>query len=53
MFWREGLLSVRDKVIKFDQLIACKLTYGLHALPLKDDLLAKIDGFLSKGLRHI
>ena len=53
LFWRGGLLSVRDKTRIYDTLIASKLTYGLHTLPLKDDLLAKIDAFHFKGLRQM
>ena len=52
-FWRDGLLSKREKILIYDALVGSKLLYGLHTLPLKDDLLNKIDALHLKGLRRI
>ena len=53
LFWREGLLTIKDKIRIYDTLIASKLMYGLHTAPLKNDLLNQIDAFHFKGLRQI
>ena len=52
-FWREGLLSKRQKILIYDALVGSKLLYSLHTLPLKNDLLNKLDVFNLKGLRQI
>ena len=53
IFWREGLLSTREKLLIYNALIGSRLTYGLHTLPLKIDLLKKLDAFHMRGLRQI
>ena len=52
-FWREGLLSKRQKILIYDALVGSKLLYSLHTLPLKNDLLNKLDVFHLKGLRQV
>ena len=53
IFWREGLLSIRERIMIYTALIGTRLTYGLHTLPLKDELMNKIDAFHVKELRQI
>jgi hypothetical protein len=52
-FWREGLLSVKDRLLIYQALIESKLTYGLHVLPLKDELLNKMNAFQMRGIRQL
>ena len=52
-FWRDGLLSKRQKILIYDALVSSKLLYGLHTLPLNDNLLNRIDAFHLSGLRRI
>ena len=44
-FWRDGLLSKREKILIYDALVSSKLLYGLHTLPLNDNLLNKLNVF--------
>ena len=53
LFWKDGLLPKRERILIYDALVSAKLTYGLHMLPLKDDQLQKLDAFHLKGLRRI
>ena len=53
IFWREGLLSMRDKILIYNSVVGSRLTYGLHTLPLKLDLLHKINAFQTRGLRQL
>ena len=52
-FWRDGLLSRREKILIYDALVGSKVLYGLHTLPLKDANLRKLDAFHLRGLRRI
>ena len=52
-FWTQGELSFRDKLLIYDALIGSKLTYGLHVLPLREDLMSKLDAFFYRGLRQL
>ena len=53
IFWRHGLLTMRDKLLIYDALIGSKLSYGLHVLSLREGLINKLDAFYYKGLRKI
>ena len=53
VFWRDGLLSKKERIIIYDALVGAKMLYGLHTLPLKDSCLKAVDAFHLKGLRRI
>ena len=38
-------VSMRDKINIYDALISSKLSYGLHILPIGEDLVQKLDVF--------
>ena len=44
IFWKDGLLSMREKLLIYNSVVGSRLMYGLHTLPLKPDLLQRILG---------
>ena len=52
-FWRDGHLSLRERVLIYDSVVSSKLMYGMHVLPLRDDILHKLDTFFYRGLRQL
>ena len=53
VFWRDGLLSKRERIIIYDALVGSKLLFGLHRLPLHDASLNRLNVFHLRGLRRI
>ena len=51
--WRDGLLSVRDRLLIYQTLIESKLAYGLHVLPFNDELLKKLNAFQMRWIRQL
>ena len=44
---------MREKILIYNALIGNRLVYGFHTLPLKLDLLSKLDAFQMTRLRQI
>ena len=46
-------MSMRERVTIYDALVCTKFSYGMHVLPLRDNILRKLDTFHYKGLRQL
>ena len=53
VFWRDGLLSKRGRIITYDASVVGKLLYGMHTLPLHDASLKRLNVFHLRGFQRI
>jgi len=52
-FWKEGLVSKRDRLLMHEAAIGSKLKYGLEVLNITASLLKKLDACYMRGIRQI
>ena len=53
VFWREGKISKKWRILMYNAIVGKKLIYGLEVLPMTEVLQKKLDAFYVRGLRRI
>jgi len=52
-FWKEGLVSKRDRLLMYEAAVGSKLKYGLEVLNITTSLKNKLDACYMRGIRQI